>query len=295
MAGLSGDREAELSVGYAAARSHLTRVAYAILGTVSEAEDVVSECWFKLVRADREDRVQDVEAWATVVVAREAMDVLRSARVRRETYTGPWLPEPLLAPVADPADRVTLDESVSFALLVVLESLTPAERTAWVLHDLFGLTFEDVAATVGRTPAAVRQLAARARKHVGEGAPRVDVDRDHHRQVVERFLAAASGGHLSALVAILDPGAVLTSDGGGKVNAARRPVHGAEQVARFVLGLMGKAGPGHVLTPVAVNGVLGVAGHVHGRLDTVVSFTVAGGLVHRVDFVRAPDKLRLRF
>ncbi|HEU5108898.1 MAG TPA: sigma-70 family RNA polymerase sigma factor, partial [Micromonosporaceae bacterium] len=171
------DRAAELSAGFAAARTHLVRVAYAILGSVSEAEDVVSECWFKLVRADQHGRVQDVEAWATVVVARAAMDVLRSARVRRETYTGPWLPEPVLTPLSDPADRVTLDESVSFALLVVLESLTPAERTAWVLHDLFGMPFPEVADAVGRTPDAVRQLASRARRHVTAGTPRLDVDR----------------------------------------------------------------------------------------------------------------------
>ncbi|GII05412.1 RNA polymerase sigma factor SigJ [Planobispora takensis] len=290
MTGPGGDREAELSVGYAAARSHLVRVAYAILGTVSEAEDVVSECWFKLVRADRRRRVHDVGAWATVVVARAATDVLRSARVRRETYTGPWLPEPLLTPLPDPADRVALDESVSFALLVVLESLTPAERTAWVLHDLFGMTFEDVAAAVGRTPAAVRQLAARARRHVG--AARVDVDREHHRQVVERFLAAAAGGRLSALVAVLDSDAVLTSDGGGEVNAARRPVHGAERVARFLLGLVSRAGPGQVLTPITVNGALGVAVYDGGEVDTVISFTVTGGLIRRIDFVRAPGKLR---
>ncbi|MGW0808267.1 RNA polymerase sigma factor SigJ [Nonomuraea sp. NPDC002799] len=296
--GPGGDRAAELAVGYAAARARLVRVAYAILGTVSEAEDVVSECWFKLVRADRQGRVQDVEGWATVVVARAAMDVLRSARARRETYTGPWLPEPVLTPLAnpadsaDPADRVTLDESVGFALLIVLESLTPAERTAWVLHDLFGMTFEEVAATVGRTPAAVRQLAARARKHVGEGAARIDVDRDHHRQVVERFLAAAADGHLSALIEILDPGAVLTSDGGGRTNTARRPVHGAEQVARFVLVLMSKAEPGQILAPVAVNGAFGVAFYDQGELDTVVSFTVADALIQRIDFVRAPDKLR---
>jgi RNA polymerase sigma-70 factor (ECF subfamily) len=290
--GRTGDREAELSVEFAAARSRLVRVAYAILGTVAEAEDVVSECWFKLVRADRHGSIQDVAAWATVVVARAATDVLRSERLRRETYPGPWLPEPVLTPLADPADRVTLDESVSFALLVVLESLTPAQRTAWVLHDLFGMTFEGVAETVGRSPAAVRQLAARARKHIGAGAPRVDVDRDQHRQVVERFLAAAADGHLGALIAILDPDAVLTSDGGGKVNAARRPVRGAEPVARFVLGIMGRTEPGQTVTPVSVNGALGLAVHTNGILDTVVSFTVVSGLLHRIDFVRSPDKLR---
>ncbi|MBG0565406.1 RNA polymerase sigma factor SigJ [Actinoplanes aureus] len=281
----------DLALAYAAARSRLVRVAYAILGSMSEAEDVVSECWFKLIRADR---VDDVEAWATVVVARSAMDVLRSARVRRETYPGPWLPEPAPAPLVDPADRITLDESVSFALLVVLESLTPAERTAWVLHDLFGMTFAQVAAVVGRSPAAVRQLAARARRHVGAGTPRIGVDRRHHRQVVERFLAAAAGGRLADLVAILDPDAVLTTDGGGRGNSARRPVHGAERVARFVLGLLAKADPDEVRRPVAVNGVLGMAVlDERGTVDTVISFTVAGDLIHRVDFIRAPEKLRL--
>lgn len=291
MTGIEPQREAELASDYAVARARLVRVAYAIVGTHAEAEDVVSECWFKLVRADAEAPVRDVEGWATVVVARAAIDVLRSARVRRETYTGPWLPEPVVSPLHDPADRVTLDDSVSFALLVVLESLTPAERTAWVLHDLFGVTFEDVATTVGRSPAAVRQLAARARKHIEAGAPRLDVDPQQHRDVVQRFLDAAAGGDLEALVAMLDPAVVLTSDGGGRRNTARRPVRGPERVARFLLGIVGQVQPGQTVTPVAVNGVLGVAVYDHDQLDTVVSFTVAGGLLSRIDFIRAPEKL----
>jgi RNA polymerase sigma-70 factor (ECF subfamily) len=285
------EREAELAADYAVARARLVRVAYAIVGTHAEAEDVVSECWFKLVRADAESQVRDVEAWATVVVARAAIDVLRSARVRRETYIGPWLPEPVISPLHDPADRVTLDDSVSFALLVVLESLTPAERTAYVLHDLFAMTFEDVATTVGRSPAAVRQLAARARKHIEAGAPRLEVDPQQHRDVVQRFLDAAAGGDLEALLAMLDPAVVLTSDGGGRRNTARRPVHGAERVARFLLGIVGQVQPGQTLTPVDVNGALGIALYDHDQLDTVVSFTVSGGLLSRIDFVRAPEKL----
>jgi RNA polymerase sigma-70 factor, ECF subfamily len=284
-------REAELASGYALARARLVRVAYAIVGTHAEAEDVVSECWFRLVRADAESPVRDVEAWATVVVARAAIDVLRSARVRRETYIGPWLPEPVVSPLQDPADRATLDDSVSFALLVVLESLTPAERTAYVLHDLFGMTFEDVATTVGRTPAAVRQLASRARKHIEAGAPRLDVHPQQHRDVVQRFLDAAAGGDLAALIAMLDPAVVLTSDGGGRRNTARRPVHGAERVARFTLGIVGQVQPGQTLTPVDVNGSLGMALYDHDQLDTVVSFTVSGGLLTRIDFIRAPEKL----
>jgi RNA polymerase sigma-70 factor (ECF subfamily) len=289
--GIGTQREAELASDFALARARLVRVAYAIVGTRAEAEDVVSESWFKLVRAEAEAPVRDVEAWATVVVARAAIDVLRSARVRRETYTGPWLPEPVIGPVGDPADRVTLDDSVSFALLVVLESLTPAERTAWVLHDLFGMTFEDVASTVGRSPAAVRQLAARARKHIEAGAPRLEVDPQQHHDVVQRFLDAAAGGDLEALVAMLDPSVVLTSDGGGRRNTARRPVHGADRVARFLLGILGQVQPGQTVMPVAVNGVLGMALYDHEQLDTVVSFTVSGGLLSRIDFIRAPEKL----
>ncbi len=291
MTKIDPEREAELAADYAVARARLVRVAYAIVGTHAEAEDVVSECWFKLVRADAESPVRDVEAWATVVVARAAIDILRSARVRRETYIGPWLPEPVISPLHDPADRVTLDDSVSFALLVVLESLTPAERTAYVLHDLFAMTFEDVATTVGRSPAAVRQLAARARKHIEAGAPRLDVDPQQHRDVVQRFLDAAAGADLEALVAMLDPTVVLTSDGGGRRNTARRPVHGAERVARFLLGIVGEIQPGQTVTPVDVNGALGIALYDHDQLDTVVSFTVSGGLLSRIDFVRAPEKL----
>ncbi|WP_278256392.1 sigma-70 family RNA polymerase sigma factor [Nocardioides convexus] len=149
------DRQAELAEQYDALRPRMVRVAYAILGSRAEAEDVVADCWTRLVEADRRDPVRDLTGWLTVAVARAATDVLRSARVRREEYVGPWLPEPFV--VADPADRVTLDETVGYALLVVLESLTPAERTAFVLHDVFGLGFPEVATVVGRTPAAVRQ------------------------------------------------------------------------------------------------------------------------------------------
>lgn len=186
--------------------------------------------------------MRDVEAWGVVVVGRRALDVLRSARVRRDTYVGPWLPEPVLgAPVAvaamdDPADRVTLDDAVSYALLVALETLTPAERTAWVLHDLFGVPFTEVAAAVGRTAAAVRQLAARARRHITAGAVRVEVDAREHRNTVAAFLYATATGDLAGLLAVLDPDVTVTSDGGGEVSAARRPVRGADRAARLLLG-----------------------------------------------------------
>ena len=245
-------REAALAAAYQQARPRLVRVAYAVLGSHAEAEDVVSDCWLRLAAADAREPVLDVEAWATVTVARAALDALRSARRRREVYVGPWLPEPVVGletvagagpPGPDPADRVTLDETLSYAMLVVLETLTPAERTAWVLHDVFGLPFPAVAEAVGRTPAAVRQLAARARAHISARAPRVTVGTAEHAAAVTRFLEAAIGGDLAALVGALDPDVVLTSDGGGQVSAARRPVHGADRVARLLLGLIGRIPP----------------------------------------------------
>lgn len=295
-------RSADLAVAYTRARPRLVRIAYAVLGSAAEAEDVVSDCWLRLADADAGgEPVRDVEAWATVAVARRALDVLRSARVQRESYLGPWLPEPLVEPLrstgprsaaeADPADRVTLDESVGYALLVVLETLTPAERTAWVLHDLFGMPFGEVAAAVGRTPAAVRQLAARARAHVAARAPRVAVDDTEHRAVVAAFVRASTEGDLRGLLAVLDPHVVATSDGGGLVGAARRPVVGADAVARFLRGVVARIGPAQRLVAVAVNGRAGLAVVEDGVVRLVAALTVQDGRVRRVDFVLAPPKL----
>ena len=290
-----GRRTDDLARAWTAHRGRLVGVAYAVLGTRAEAEDVVQDCWLSLVAADARDPVRDVEAWATVAVARRALDVLRSARVRREAYVGPWLPEPVVAlpdpTAADPLDRVTLDERVSFALLVVLEALSPAERTAWVLHDLFGMPFAEVADVVGRSPAAVRQLASRARAHVESGASRVEVDRAEQHRVASAFMAAAAGGDLAALVAVLDPDVVLTSDGGGQARAARRPVHGAQDVARFLLGVASKAAPGTDIRPALVTNGPGFVAVLDGRPVLVGAVTVAAGRVVRVDLVLAPDKL----
>ncbi|ALG11819.1 RNA polymerase sigma factor SigJ [Kibdelosporangium phytohabitans] len=285
--------EAELAVAYTRARPRLVRVAYAVTGSVAEAEDVVSDCWLRLVAAHAADPVQDVESWATVTVARRALDTLRSARVRRETYVGSWLPEPWVESPG-PADRVTLDDQVSFALLVVLERLSPAERTAWVLHDLFGMEFPEVARVVGRSSAAVRQLAARARKHVTDGTPRVRVDHATHEAVVAAFKLAATRGDLPALMSVLDPDVTLTSDGGGQVAAIRHPMHGAEQVARFmIIGIGLLADAGHDATIELVNGRPGLVITGAGKYDSVISLTVDNGVVSRVDVVRAPDKLAI--
>ncbi len=282
----------ELAARFTAARPRLISIAYAILGSYAEAEDVVADCWLRLSAAHEKTPIENVNAWATVAVGRAALDCYRSARVRREQYVGPWLPEPRVddEELVDPADRVTLDDQVSFALLVVLESLTPAERTAWVLHDLFGMPFAEVADAVGRTPAAVRQLAARARGHLHESAPRVTVDTAEHARVVTSFLAAAGGGDLSALVALLDPDAVLTSDGGGEVRAARRPIRGADRVARFLLGVAAK-NVDEQIRVVNVNGAPGIGLFRDNVLTGAVAFAVVNGRVTHLDFVRAPGKL----
>jgi RNA polymerase sigma-70 factor, ECF subfamily len=306
---VSADQE-ELAEAFSQARPRLVRVAYAILGSHSEAEDVVADCWLRLVAADHAAPVRDVQAWAIMAVPRMALDVLRSARVRREQYVGPWLPEPLVGTVsgepsvgvsaglgasvhmaADPADKVTLDDQVSYALLVVLETLTPAERTAFVLHDLFGLPFDEVATVVGRSPGAVRQLASRARRHIRARGVPPPVDAAEHRKVVSAFEVAVTSGDLAALIHLLDPDVVLVSDGGGVVSSARRPVRGADHVARFLLGIVAKAGPSDYVQPVAVNGSPGFAVYQANRLAIVVALTVAGERVARVDMVRAPDKL----
>jgi RNA polymerase sigma-70 factor (ECF subfamily) len=175
--------------------------------------------------------------------------------------------------------------------MVVLEMLSPAERTTWVLHDLFGMPFTEVAGIVGRTPAAVRQLASRARSHVAGHAPRLSVSPDEHDAAVAAFLAASAGGDLAALLRVLDPDVVLTSDGGGQVSAARRPVLGAEKVGRFILGIADNVGPGQRLEPVSVNGASGLALYDGDQITIVVSFTVHESRITRLDFILAPDKL----
>lgn len=275
-------------------RSYLLAVAYRLLGTVTEAEDAVQETWLRVQASDTEaiEAIEDLEAWLTVVTTRICYDVLKSARVRREQYVGEWLPEPVLDGDAgvDPADRVTLDDSVNLALLVVLESLSPAERTAFVLHDVFKLPFTTIAEIVGRSPAACRQLAARARAHVEERAPRFDADTQQHQRAVEAFVAATETGDLQALLAVLDPDVVLRSDGGGKVSARRTPLHSAEAVARFLLAIA-QARPQMVQHPRHVNGEPGVITTEDGRLTGVIGFAVSGGRIVEIDLVMNPDKL----
>ncbi|TKK90906.1 sigma-70 family RNA polymerase sigma factor [Herbidospora galbida] len=265
---------------YVAIRPRLVRLAYGLLGDLAESEDVVQDAWLRLNRA--EEVPEDVEGWLVVTVSRLALDVLKSARKRREEYVGPWLPEPVVD--ADPADRVTLDESLSLAMFVVLESLSPAERTAFVLHDVFGVPFDEIGRAVGRTPAACRQLAARARRHVQEKAPRFDVSVEDHKRVVDAFAAACAGRDIDGLLVVLDPDVVLRSDGGGLVKAALRPIEGAGKVARF---LVATSKPG--FRPALVNGSPGL---VRDDPPAVYGLAVRQGRIVEVDIVRNPEKLR---
>jgi RNA polymerase sigma factor (sigma-70 family) len=291
-----------------AERRHLLALGYRMLGTVAEAEDAVQETyarWYRLTPEERE-AIASPRAWLTRVASRVCLDVLGSARVRRESYVGPWLPEPVPSSAfgagaigalsgattpGDPLDRVTLDESVSTALLVVLEAMTPAERVAFVLHDVFALPFDEIAGIVGRSPAACRQLATSARRRVGERRDRA-VPRAEHDRVVQAFGAAAAGGDLAALVSVLDPTVVLTTDGGGVVSAARRPVHGAENVARFLLGLAEKY-PDALIRPCETTDGLGFEVRQEGVVTGVLTLSVREGRVADIRMMRNPQKLTL--
>jgi RNA polymerase sigma-70 factor (ECF subfamily) len=282
----------DLATEFEALRPQLTRVAYGILGSVAEAEDVVQEAWLRLGRTDRAE-IEDLRAWLTTVVGRIALDALGSARRRRESYVGEWLPEPLVEEYGA-EENPTLDESVSTALMVVLERLSPAERTAFLLHDVFDLPFEKVAAVVGRSPAAVRQLAARARGHVESGKPRFPADSDEEARIVAAFATAWQEGDHEALLGLLDPDAILRGDGGGRVPTVGKALLGADRIARALAAFAraadrrgeeprGRGARGH--------GAAGLV--VHDRYSTsVVSLTIDGGRITAVDIVRNPDKLR---
>jgi RNA polymerase sigma-70 factor (ECF subfamily) len=280
----------ELALAFEAHRPRLVRVAYASLGLVAEAEDCVQEAWLRLRRLPDPGAIRDLGAWLTTTVSRLAYDALGSARARRERYVGPWLLEPLVADLStdDPADRVTLDESVSMALLVVLERLSPAERTAFLLHDVFGFGFEEVAGVVGRTPAAVRQLASRARRHVEDGRPRFPPTRAEQQRLVTAFAAACGSGDMEQLVALLDPEVVWRADGGGKVTAAR-PAEGAQNVARWLLALARR--PPRSLRMATVNGAPGLVIRDADGVLTVIAFTIDAGRITALDVMRNPDKL----
>ncbi|MEV0720883.1 RNA polymerase sigma factor SigJ [Asanoa sp. NPDC050611] len=262
--------------------------AYRILGSVAEAEDVTQDVWLRARGADLGE-VRDLRAWLVTVSARTAYNVLQSARVRRESYVGPWLPEPLLTG-PDAAERVLLDESVSTALLVVMEALTPRERVALVLHDVFEFPFDQVAEVVGGTPAASRKLAWRARERVGAVTERPRASKGETRRVLEAFRAAAHAGDLARLVELLDPDATYVADGGGKVTAARKPVLGRERIALLVVRQIELRRPDAVRI-VEVNGSPALATYRDGTLVWLDTVEIAGGRITEFRRQVNPEKL----
>lgn len=268
-------------------------VGYRVTGSVADAEDAVQEAWLRLAGA-RPERIENLAAWLTVTVARIGLDMLTSARARRERYVGTWLPEPLLeggGPGRDPAKSVSMDESISYALLVVLEEMTPAERVAFVLHDCFGVPFGEIAELVGRSPATVRQLAARGRRRARTGQGRFDPDEDTRRRTVAAFAAACASGDLAALAQVLDPQVMLRVDGGGVIpGAALRAVRGSDAVARWLLGVSARDAGKATLTPLRVNGDPGLLLRRHG-LTAVLAISVRSARVAVIDIVASPAKL----
>jgi RNA polymerase sigma factor (sigma-70 family) len=270
-------------------RAHLRAVAYRMLGSVSDADDAVQEYWLRLSRSDPSS-VENLQAWFTTGVARVCLDMLRSRRSRREEPLEPRVPDLIVSSQdgVDPEHEALLADSVGLALLVVLETLTPAERLAFVLHDMFAVPFDDIAALVQRTPAAARQLASRARRRV-QDAPVPDVDLGRQRELVDAFLAAARGADFDALVAVLDPDVVLRIDRGARTRGTPRELRGARSVAERGLGFSRLA---PFARPALVNGAAGFVVARHGRLLGVAGFTVAHGKIVEIDLLMDPARLR---
>ena len=274
-------------------RARLRAVAYRMLGSLSEADDAVQDAWLRLSRSGANE-VENLGGWLTTTVARVCLNRLRSRSRRREEPLGVHVPDPLISAdgALQPEEEALLADSVGLALLVVLDTLTPAERLAFVLHDMFELPFEEIAPMVGRTPAAARQLASRARRRVsGAKVPAPDADLPRQRAVVEAFFSAARGGDFDALVAVLDPDVVLRLDTGARRPAASLMIRGASAVARQALSGLQAALRDAELHPALVNGGAGVVVTVRGRPLTVMGFTVADGRIAEIDAVADPDRV----
>jgi RNA polymerase sigma-70 factor, ECF subfamily len=284
-------------------RRRLINLAYRLLGSLADAEDVVQETyarWYAMT-PEQQEAIDSPGAWLTTVASRIGLDVLRSARARRERYVGEWIPEPLPDRTewidgrtgginVDPADRVTLDESLNMAFLVVLESMTPAERVTFVLHDVFRYSFNEVAEIVGRTPAACRQLASSARRRIRTArAPATPTSR--RSEIVRDFKTAWEAQDIGALISILDPDATATADGGGLVNAELRPIEGGEQIARGIIDLIRRA-PDLTILERTVNGEPGLVLQQNRVTGTVIAFDFAADRITHIWAVRNPEKLR---
>ncbi|MER8086831.1 RNA polymerase sigma-70 factor [Streptomyces sp. NPDC094048] len=275
-------------------RPVLIGVAYRMLGGIADAEDVVQEAWLRWSSASRED-LREPRAFLVRVVTRLAIDRLRQVRSRRESYVGPWLPEPLVTDfgpaVPDTAEQAVLADSVSVAVLVVLESLSPLERAVFVLREAFGFPYAEIAAALGRSEAAVRQLAGRARRHVDERKPRYDVDPARRRDLTERFLAAAAGGDIQELLALLAPDVRLVGDSGGKSKAPLRIIESADKVGRFLFAVAHGRIPDPGFRFLELNGGPGLLVLSGGKPDSVFQVDIRNGLIQSVYIVRNPDKL----
>jgi RNA polymerase sigma factor (sigma-70 family) len=280
-----------LAERFQAHRPRLRAVAYRLLGSASEADDAVQEAWLHLSRADPSG-VDNLGGWLTTVVARVCLDLLRARTARREQPVGVHLPDPILsgADGVDPEEQALLAEGVGLALLVVLDTLAPAERLAFVLHDMFAVPFEEIAPIVGRSPAAARQLASRARRRVQGAAPVPDADLARQRAVVDAFFAAARGGDFAALLGLLDPDVMVRADAGAVPLGAPRVVRGAAAVAEQALSFARRRG--QFAQAALVNGAAGMIVAPHGRLVAVMGFTVRRGKIVEIEVVADPERLR---
>jgi RNA polymerase sigma-70 factor (TIGR02957 family) len=270
-------------------RNLLFTVAYEILGSAADAEDVLQESWLRWADVDQE-QVRDPRAYLVRIVTRQAINHLRTVSRRREDYVGEWLPEPLLTS-PDVAEDVELAESVSIAMLTVLETLGPTERAVFVLREVFDVPYDEIAEAVGKTPAAVRQIAHRAKDHVAARRPRIQVERDEQERVIERFLAALNTGDLQGLMDVMAPDVVLVADGGGVVTAAVRPIVGTEKLSAFFAAGLAALGEGLVGTPIWLNGAPGARVEVDGALVGAISLTVENGRITRIHSIVNPQKL----
>jgi RNA polymerase sigma factor (sigma-70 family) len=284
------DEREYLADRFEANRTHLRAVAYRMLGSVSEADDAVQESWLRLSRSDTAD-IENLRGWLTTVVARVSLDMLRSRASRREESLGPHVPEPIVSREdgLDPEHEALLADSVGLALLVVLETLNPAERLAFVLHDMFAVPFDEIAPIVDRSPAATRQLASRARRRVRGAAPVPDADVARQREVVNAYLAAARDGDFEALVAVLDPDVVLRADRGALRPGESREIRGAPAVAEQAFGFARLA---RFARPALVNGSAGFVVAPQGRPFAVIGFTLLRGKIVEIDILADPDRMR---
>ena len=293
--------EIESAADYLEFRPLMFSIAYRMTGSVSDAEDIVQEAFLRLTRVLRDGvQVTSPKAYLATVTTRLAISHLRSARVRREAYVGAWLPEPLVtdelaaATVPDPAERAEMSDSLSMAFLVLLESLTPTERAVFLLREVFGYEYAEIAEITGKSEQNCRQIFTRARHHIDEGKPRFETSRKQRDEVARRFFEAAGGGDLNGLLELLAPDVVTIGDGGGKGQALREPLHGSERVGRFLLGLFRRAQKeGTYAVPALVNGQPGaVVYDAEGRVASVFALDIADGLVQAIRSVVNPDKLQ---